>query len=207
MNGKKVFGVGFQKTSTSSLGVALSRLGYNVGSYWDFRDMAGLDNLTWGDVVDRAVELSKKYDAMKDTPWPLLYREMDELYPGSKFILIIRDTDKWIASAVKDFASFPNSIHKLIYGVSFPAGNEQIWRNRYERHNREVQEYFCDRPDDLLVLHLDKGEVGWGPVCSFLGLDVPDEDWPHANKIADKKAMLLKSRIKRKFRKLFGINS
>jgi Sulfotransferase domain len=161
MNSNKVFCVGFQKTGTSSLGKALEILGYRVGSYWDFRDYAKVSDLSMDMLQHRAFELAEQYDACKDTPWPILYKELDKRYPNSKFILIIRNTDSWIKSVVSDFGEYDNAIHALVYGVGHPVGHEPIWIERYEKHNAEVQDYFKDRPNDLLILNLNKGEVGW----------------------------------------------
>lgn len=197
---RKVVCVGFQKTGTSSLGVALEDLGYSVAGYWDFRDMAMQENLHFSDIEQRAMALAESHDAFKDTPWPLLYKQLDKRFPGSKFLLVIRDSDKWIKSAVSDFGDFHNEIHQLIYGVGYPKGNEQIWIDRYEQHNAEVMDYFSGRSEDLLVLYMDRGEVNWKNLCDFLGKPVPDKGWPHANKIKDKKNMLLKQHILNKLK-------
>ena len=37
---QKGFGIGFQKTGTTSLGTIFDKLGYRVASYRDFRDFA-----------------------------------------------------------------------------------------------------------------------------------------------------------------------
>ena len=51
---------------------------------------------------------------------------------------------------------------------------------QYLARNREVNLYFNDRSDDLLVLDVCGGE-GWEPLCSFLGLDPPRGPFPHLN--------------------------
>ena len=134
----KVFGLGFQKTGTSSLGVILKRLEYRPVGYHDFRDMAADDTLTWDQVRDRALGLAADADSAKDTPWPLLYREMDETFPRSKFIHVTRNPESWIRSAVNDFGNTPNALHKAIYGVDYPLGFEEIWLDRYNQHNEDV---------------------------------------------------------------------
>ncbi len=173
-------------------------LGYRVGGYWSFRDMAQAKNLTMDQIIARAHSLIEQQDAFKDTPWPILYKELDQAYPGSKFIHVVRDSQKWIASASRDFGTHPNSIHQLIYGCPCPVGNEKIWGDRYEKHNREVVEYFKDRPDDFLSLHMDRGELNFEPICQFLGKPIPSEPWPHVNQIADKKRRMFASRVMRK---------
>lgn len=201
MERTKVFCVGFQKTGTTSLGRALEILGYRVCGYRPFSDLADHDgDDVWERVEQRAFALAEENDAFKDTPWPLLYREMDERHPGSKFILVTRDTDRWIKSATDDFKAWPNAMHRHIYGVPFPRGHEDVWVARYERHNREVREYFGDRPD-FVHFHLNAGEVTWESLCGFLGHDVPDQPWPHENTKGDKRRRMLLQRIKGK---LFG---
>ena len=193
---QKVFCVGFQKTGTTSLGLALDGLGYTTAGYHQFRDMADADRLTMDQLRDRAFEVANEHDAFKDTPWPILYKELDRAYPGSKFILIIRDTEKWIASATGDFGEIENSIHQLIYNSPYPIGNEDSWVQRYEHHNRDVQQYFANRPDDLLVMRMDKGELNWVTLCEFLGVAAPDKPWPRANTKSAKKWKMMYWRMK-----------
>lgn len=177
---RKVFGIGFQKTGTTSLGKIFDALGYKTAGYYQFRDMADRDALDWDEVRTRALTLAKDVDAVKDTPWPLLYQELDAAFPGSKFIHVTRAPEAWIRSAVKDFASHPNALHQVIYGCPCPEGHEAIWLERYNRHNEEVSAYFRDRPDDYLHLRLEDG-VSYEAVCDFLGEDRVGQGVPVAN--------------------------
>jgi len=88
----KVFGIGFHKTGTTTLRDALMMLGYRVTGPNGTKDPAIAAKL------DEMVEdLSAHFDAFQDNPWPLVYRKMDALHPGSKFVLTVRDPDRWIA--------------------------------------------------------------------------------------------------------------
>ena len=172
---RKVFGIGFHKTGTTSLGAALTRLGHRVtGPNW----------VELPDIADRALalatELSHRFDAFQDNPWPLLYREMDALHPGSKFVLTVRDPDRWLASAVRHFGARDTPMREWIYGVGHPAGNEDVYRARYVAHNFEVQRYFAGRPNDLLVMDLSAGD-GWPELCAFLGCEVVPGEFPREN--------------------------
>lgn len=172
----KVFCIGFHKTGTTSLAVALRMLGYRVTG------PNGTKDPNIGEKVHAMADaLVKKNDAFQDNPWPVLYGDMDKKYPGSKFILTMRSSESWIRSQVKDFGLRKTPMREWIYGVGCPEGNEDVFVARYERHNREVLEYFRDRPDDLLILDLPKGH-GWKELCGFLGVDIPDKPFPHANK-------------------------
>ena len=198
MVSSKVFCLGFQKTGTTSLAQALELLGYSVCGYWPFRDLADYAQPDLADVMSSRVDtLAQQYDAFKDTPWPLYYREMDKRYPGSKFILVTRNVDSWIKSAVVDFSDWPNAIHNHIYGVPYPKGNELAWIERYERHNAEVIDYFQGRPD-FIHLHLNNGDVNWENLCGFLGHEVPDQPWPYKNSRARKQSRQILKRIKKK---------
>ena len=175
MGEAKIFGIGFHKTGTSSLGTALTTLGYRVAGAQRVHDRnVGRDALA------TAVDLVPRYDAFQDNPWPLLYEEMDERYPGSRFILTVRPTDAWIASVVKHFGSTSTPMREWIYGMGAPLGHEEVYVRRYDEHNEAVLHHFRNRPDDLLVLRVTDGD-GWEPLCQFLGRDVPDEPFPHAN--------------------------
>ena len=128
--------------------------------------------------------LSDRFDAFQDNPWPLVYREMDARHPGSKFILTVRDPDKWYASNSNHFRGKKTPMRRLIYGAEAggPKDNEALYKARLVRHDAEVREYFRDRPDDLLVLDITRGDARWEPLCAFLGLEVPDRPFPYANK-------------------------
>lgn len=205
MQEPKVICIGFHKTGTSSLGLALSELGYTVAGYMQFRDIADDPLTNGGDIHSairqRAAELIHSFDAFKDTPWPLLYKEMDEWLPNSKFILITRDEERWLQSVVKDFGEHPNPIRNYIYGAPAPVGNEETYLHRYKRHNTEVLDYFSNRPNDLLHLHLDHGEVNWTNICQFLDKSAPDRPWPHANTAEAKKRLMIWLRLKTKILK------
>ncbi len=174
---QKVFGIGFHKTGTKSLGKALSVLGYHVCSQFGTKD----SNIA-ATALPRAISIAKEYDAFQDNPWPLLYKELDKAFPGSKFILTICPTAEWLERTVRYFGSKETPMRKWIYGYGSPLGNESAYKARYNAHNTDVQNYFRVRSDDLLVLPLTQG-VGWEPLCEFLEKDVPiNQPFPHLNR-------------------------
>ncbi len=191
----KVFGIGFQKTGTTTLGVIFERLGYRTAGYHQFRHLAGREGLTMDAIEREALALAPDYDAFKDTPWPVLFGSLDRAFPGSRFIHVTREPGAWIASAVKDFGSHPNALHQAIYGVPCPAGHEAVWLERYARHNRAVREHFAGRPDDCLMLRLE--DVTFEAVCDFLGEKRVGQGAPRAN-------TRLKKRLKMAWWRLTG---
>ncbi|MDH4113456.1 MAG: hypothetical protein OEV60_12390 [Actinomycetota bacterium] len=174
----KVFGIGFHKTGTTSLGAALRVLGYRVtGPNGVHR--TGMNTEM---AMATALELLPKFDAFQDNPWAMLFREMDREAPGSKFVMTVRPDEEWLRSVVGHFGPRSTPMREWIYGAGLgsPIGHEDLYLERYRRHNREVLEHFSDRPNDLLVMDITRGD-GWDVLCPFLGLDVPSQAFPHAN--------------------------
>ena len=163
INDSKVICIGWHKTGTSSIGDALIYLGYKVvGARLDL-----YNSLSRGDLKP-AFEISKEFNALQDVPWAALYKELDNEYPGSKFILTIRDEEEWLNSAKKHFKSKNYEMHKWLYGKGVIDGNEKVYIERYKKHNKDVITYFKQRPNDFLVLNLSKNK-GWESLCDFLG--------------------------------------
>jgi hypothetical protein len=190
MSQAKVFGIGFQKTGTTSLGVIFDALGFRVAGYNEFRHLAQRETLEIAEVEALALEIAQGVDAVKDSPWPIFYRQLDQAFPGSKFIHVTRDPKAWIASAVNDFGDRPNALREVIYGSRAPKGNEAAWLARYTRHNQEVQAYFAGRAADYLHIRLEDG-VSYEKVCDFLGLPRIGRGVPVANTRLRKKLKMI----------------
>lgn len=179
----KVFGIGFHKTGTKTLKKVLTQLGYSVtGPNW-FRN----DDISQT-FVTKSRELSKSFDGFQDNPWPLVYAEMDEMWPGSKFILTTRDVEPWIASAVRHFGNEKTPMRRLIYGDEYgcPVGNEERYAQVFQEHNAAARLYFEGREFDFLEIDLTVMPQ-WEPICTFLGADVPSIPFPHANSARNRK--------------------
>ena len=171
----KVFGIGLPRTGTSSLSEALTILGYKTRHY------------------PKYIERAHEYDALVDSPVSLYYKELDRDFPGSKFILTIRDADSWLRSCKKASRRFrwgslrPNhkcgpqvyQCHVELLGcVGF---NESTMRLGFYKHYFDVTRYFKDKPRSLLIYDLCR-ENDWQSLCSFLGRPRPNCDFPHRNK-------------------------
>ncbi|MFO1091860.1 MAG: sulfotransferase [Planctomycetaceae bacterium] len=187
----KVFGIGFHKTGTSTLGRALRTLGYRVQKGRAFnhpRKPSIPEPVTLDKVWDLVRPMIPLYGAFEDNPWPLLFQHVDQAYPGSRFVFTYRDSDRWIRSALRYFGAKTNATHDLLYErPKFRiAGNEDIALARYERHNMEVLDYFHNRPGDILQWNLE-ADPRWEPLCEFLGCPVPERHFPHANHASGRK--------------------
>jgi hypothetical protein len=186
----RIFGIGMQKTATTSLDVALKILGFD-STHWESGKWA-ISILREMRTLGRSLTVEKSY-ALCDLPIPILFRELDKAYPGSKFILTIRDEADWLKSARDhwsyehnkfrpDWDIYPaaNLIHRATYGQK--NFDEEVFVARYRRHNAEVREYFKDRPWDLLTLDMshDSQESLWVKLCAFLNRPVPEIPYPRA---------------------------
>jgi len=176
----KIFGIGLSKTGTTSLARALEILGYKT------RDYLGVTKYSPGNLTSIDLDEINANDAFTDTPIPSFYRELDKKYPGSKFILTVREMDGWLKSCKKQFTQkladkqdeASINLFMDLYGC-FVFDQEKFIAG-YERFVNGVLQYFKDRPDDLLVFDVT-GSDGWDKLCSFLGTPAPDLPFPMAN--------------------------
>lgn len=173
----KVFCIGFHKTGTTSMGKALEALGYAVTGPNGTRDPEIARR-----VYTMAERLLTQYDAFQDNPWPILYKWCHERHPDAKFILTLRDPERWYESQCKHFAGNTTPMREWIYGpgCGAPLNNKERYQERFNAHNAEVIEYFKGK-DNLLVVDITQGD-GWDQICPFLGKPVPNDlPFPHAN--------------------------
>lgn len=201
---KKVFCIGQNKTGTTSMAEALAGLGYKVGDQpaaellindWSRRDFRSI------------VSYCQSADAFQDIPFSLdyTYQALDSAYPGSRFILTLRDSsDQWYESAVrfhtkiigknriptaadlKEFAyrrpGWLWEVMQLVYGDPEDSlyDRDRLVR-RHEEYNSRVIDYFRHRPNDLLVLKLSDPR-SMKQLCGFLGKEHDDRVMPHLNR-------------------------
>src|SRR5688572_18590389 len=90
----KVFGVGLSKTGTSSLTEALNILGIRSVHFPN-------DERTFEELRCAQYRLSvlDEYQSVTDTPVAPYFAQLDSAWPGSKFILTVRDKSEWLRSA------------------------------------------------------------------------------------------------------------
>ena len=180
-----MFGIGFHKTGTTSLGAALAALGYaTCDGARALREAVGhheMMRLLHENQLEPIMRVAEHYDGFTDNPWFILFRELDRRFPGSKFILTVRDERRWLASAVRYFGESESDLRAWIYGSSRPVGHEQRWTERYREHIAQVKAHFRHRPDDLLVVDWEQGG-GWDDLGRFLRRTAPSRPFPHLTK-------------------------
>ena len=204
----EVVGAGFGRTGTKSMKAALEGLGFGPSYHMSelFRHPNHAEQ--WraamrGEPVDWERVLGG-YRATVDWPGCTFYEELLEMNPNAKVILTVRDPQRW-------YESTRDTIYRTTSGASYPVAfrlaglvspragrlirarrfvSELVWEGEfdgrfgdrghaigtYERHNEEVKRRVP--PGRLLVYEVKQG---WGPLCDFLGVEVPDKPFPHLN--------------------------
>ena len=199
----KIFCVGANKTGTTTIASVFRSLGLKVGKQGRAEVLLG----DWAKRDFRQIIAQCHWaEAFQDIPfsYPDTYRVMDETFPGSKFILTVRnDADEWFDSLVrfhskaigKNRLPTADDLREFAYGyqgflwdaMRLRYGDDQAllydreWYTRcYDEHNRAVQEYFKDRPGDLLVLNVADPDA-MPRLLAFLGLPYNGQTMPHMN--------------------------
>jgi sulfotransferase family protein len=179
----KVVGIGLPKTGTTSLGYCFRRFGFKHQTY--DMDLALKVKRNQTDDVLREAE---KHESFEDWPWFMLYKEFDQRFPGTKFILTTRkDTETYVKSLKRHHEREGIRNHDFVkphwwdevHGMKPAEWDYEKSAQRYENHNRAVLDYFAGRSDrDLLVVCWENGD-GWDKLSRFLNKRVPNEPFPH----------------------------
>ena len=179
----KVFGIGSQKTGTTTLGVCLETLGFTPHVMWPkARIIRG-----YAQNPENALRYAENYRSFQDAPWSYgdFYKQLDLRFPKSKFILTERSVDSWLASFIrykKPQGKHRSDIryrfrdprlgvlsHKLSWGIDYDQlrdysmePHENTYRSGYQRRNEGIKDYFNGRPEDLLNVDWEKGDGARG---------------------------------------------
>lgn len=204
----KIIGAGFGRTGTMSLYTALNQLGfpcYHMVEVIDNKEnKSHLD--FWLDVANKEPgqqhdweQVFGKYTAAVDFPASSVWQELLQAYPDAKVILTQhpKGAESWYESTM-DTIYFTEKMWqfkllKLVTPFARKMGNmtgELIWQRslkgtmenrdkalaRYQQHIDEVKAKVPAQ--QLLVYSVDQG---WEPLCHFLGIAMPETDFPNVN--------------------------
>jgi len=134
------------------------------------------------------------YSGVADYPAAIFPRELIAAYPAAKVILSIRDEDAWYASMLAtlwhhwsthtgagDAAPSPmralaDKYQTLVWGGDFPVRG----RAQFRAHNAFVRACAAGTGTEGGFLEWDPRD-GWGPLCAFLGKEVPEVPFPRVD--------------------------
>ena len=214
----KVIGAGFGRTGTMSLKVALETLGfdpcYHMTEVFAHPEHTGFWISAWrGEPADWDGVLGG-YEAAVDWPACSFYEDLMERHPAAKVILSVRDPERWYESVTNTIYELSvvvprHPIYRIGYKLvslfvfrgsgDVDLADEIIWQGTFdgrfedknyaievfERHNAEIRQRV---PGVRLIVYDVK--AGWGPLCEFLGVEVPDEPFPRTNDTAEMRRRL-----------------
>ncbi|MFI5004996.1 MAG: sulfotransferase family protein [Solirubrobacterales bacterium] len=192
----KVVGAGVGRTGTNSLKLALERL-LGAPCHHMFEIVQDRTQISdWTDAIEgRPVDwgaMLARYAALVDWPGASFWQELSAANPDALVLLSVRDPQSWYRSASNtifqvlanppaEMAPWMETMRRLLRErFSDRLDDEGAMIDAFERHNDAVRE--ATAPERLLEWSLGDG---WEPICERLGLDVPDEDFPHANSTAE----------------------
>jgi hypothetical protein len=174
----KLFIIGLPRTGTTSISVALLEHDFMV-AHTAF--------------TKHAFELA---DVISDAPCFSDYKELDKLFPGSKFVYLDRNLEQWIPSAqmlLNKMSARLDPITGVFSPVLKRSFNEifeltttddpvstQHLTDCYLNHQQAVFEYFKNRTDFLSIniSHTDS----LPKLLDFLGKDIKEnKEFPHLN--------------------------
>ena len=203
---KKIFGIGFSKTGTTSFEQFFESLGYRVcRGRWNNHMTNYLCALHCNNDVENILDTTKYFDAFFDAPWggTELYKTLAFTYPEALFLCSRRSVESWFRSfrnmylgldsnpmtavdTMKSIGAFGNYIFftKLFDSKDFLNEKDKVC-HIYEQYYTEVDRFFATdemRGRILNISIFDDTDIE-GKTCRFLGRDVPlGVSFPHKNK-------------------------
>jgi len=202
-----VIGAGLSRTGTQSTRLALKQLlgsdcyhGWTLIEERDDHHQHFYKALRGEATKEDWREVLKDYKAGLDLPINLFYKELMEVFPEAKVLLTVRDPMSWYISVRDSIGRFHNIENLWPYSwfLSFAGkkGGTDVVREMslkqgayaavnageesgvkfWEDHVKDVIEHVPR--EKLLVWNVKEG---WGPLCQFLDVPVPDAPFPRLN--------------------------
>lgn len=189
----KIVGSGLGRTGTKSLQSALNILGFGpchhmveVFAHPDSTRLwieAAAGRPDWDAVF-------AGYGSTVDYPGAHYWRQLADYYPQARILHSVRDPEDWFDSTqatifapdgptsrpgpmTEFFASFTGEFRDHMHDRAFMT-------DYFRRHTEEVKRII---PQERLLIY-EAGE-GWGPLCQFLGVRVPETPYPMENSRAE----------------------
>jgi len=202
----KVIGAGFGRTGTATLKVALETLGFTKCYHSTSLGEHPTHGPQWiGLLEGKPVDWDRLFAGYQGTmglPTVFFYKEIMAHYPEAKVILTVRDPERWYESASQTIFKLPSrgqmAVMRLIalfnpkvkmalniipvarkVGIEHFLGNDLSKAHLidcFNRHNSKVRQTVP--PEKLLEFDVKEG---WGPLCAFLNVPIPDVPFPHTN--------------------------
>lgn len=189
---QKIFCIGSNKTGTTTLFHGLSELGVRMGSQrigeslidnWDSEDFGPI------------IRYCRTAQGFQDVPFSLpgIYRTLYPVFPDASYILSVRDSEAWYDSLVNYHSRLwgdgikpptaeqlkraeyiykgrPWHVNRMVFNTPEDEPyKKDILIAAFEKHNKDVKEFFRDKPSGFLVLDVSR-PGSYSDMCDFLGM-------------------------------------
>ncbi|TIV38339.1 MAG: sulfotransferase family protein, partial [Mesorhizobium sp.] len=182
-------GTGFGRTGTDSMREALTMLGFGPCHHMSEVMGHAKQKRLWralarGEAPDWA-QLFAGYKSCVDWPSAFYWRELIEAYPQARVILTWRSPESWWESFEKTLLpAIAGSTDQESLGIALVAnqvfgGRPQDRAHAIAVYRDNVEAVLNTVPAERLLVH--KLGDGWAPLCSHLGVPVPEESYPARN--------------------------
>jgi hypothetical protein len=190
----KAISAGYGRTGTMSLKLALEQLGFGPCHHMiEVIENGEAQVPLWNEALAGKPDFDaiyKGYSSAVDWPSAAFWKELADYYPDAKIILSSRSAeswygsisetilatvwapDKWPPQAVEWFKMVSKVLERSFGGAKT---KDELIAN-FLAHEAEVKAAI---PADRLLVHSAKD--GWEPLCAFLGVPVPEGDYPRTN--------------------------
>jgi len=201
----KFFCIGRNKTGTTSLEREFRALGFIVGRQRTAEILC--DECYARREFGPIIEYCQSAEVFQDVPFSLpdTFRHMDKAFPGSKFILTVRDDpEQWYQSLIRfqsrmfgrngtlptadDLRNATYVRRGWAYNRvrTYGTSDDDIYNRErliahYVRHNNDVMKYFADRRGDLLVINLAQPDA-YARFLEFVGAHSERSGFPWENR-------------------------
>jgi len=190
----KAISAGFGRTGTLSLKLALEQLGLGPCHHM----MEVIENgekqvPLWNGALAGQADFDAIYDGYHsavDWPSAAFWKELADDYPDAKIILSSRSADSWYNSISETIlatvwapekwppqaVAWFTMVSKVLDRSLGSARTKDELIAVFHAHEAAVKAAI---PADRLLVHSAKD--GWEPLCAFLGVPVPEGDYPRTN--------------------------
>lgn len=187
----QIIGSGFGRTGTMSMKVALEQLGFPCyhmvecfpkgPDHWRLWEQARSGNADFDTIFEG-------FAATVDFPASTSFAELAAHYPDAKVVHTVRDPEKWFTSTQNTIMqpkwtawsgqSEAGPFLKATINDYFDGRmhDRDHLIQRFAEHTQRVRDTIP--ADRLLVFEVSEG---WGPLCEFLELPVPEGEFPRVN--------------------------
>lgn len=191
----QVIGTGVGRTGTYSLRLAINRLGLGPCHHMEvvLQDMPA-QVPGWCAAVNGRPDWQALYGTFQsavDWPTACFFHDLKDAYPSAKFVLTHRSPASWadsFSATIQKFVAERNEappevrdwlemVDAVITRTGFPPGLDRDGlMAAFVAHCEAVKKAI---PAERLLVY--EVREGWGPLCDFLQVPVPDEPFPRTN--------------------------